>query len=366
MNIKNKLALHLLFSLGIAMPLMAQGQQPAQGSYTGALTSGAEFLLYNTDVRSSGMGNIKSIGITDAFSLYSNPAKLSYQEDLLQNDISVSYSPVMPKYTDDMNIISVASNNLIIGGRGKENYLAFGFQYFSMGGVELTDKQGNVSQFLHPSEMSFNVGYSTEIIEYLHMGVTLKGIYSKLIGAEPNQEPYKTALAGAIDYGLYFYYPVSENGQLNVGYVLRNLGSKLKYYKDSDPTGLPTTMNLGLGYTMRIIDDNSYFFLGVEANKPFLASDRNNTSLLPVGQGGGVGYSVGTELMFKSIFSVMAGYDAKSPEFGGVDYLTGGVGINTYFNAKKLSVTASFLTPSKKDFSSGNIYRLGLSFSILE
>jgi|GEM_PF-1562575 len=362
MRSRYKIALKLLLSLGVITPIMAQESE----GYTKALSTGAEFLLYNTDVRSSAMGNIKSIGITDAFSLYSNPAKMSYQEDVLHNDISVSYSPVMPKYSKDMNIISVASNNLFVNGRGKENYLGFGFQYFSIGSVELTDKQGNVSQFLRPKEMSFNVAYSTEIVEYLHMGVTLKGIYSKLINSEPTTDPYKSALAGALDYGLYFYYPVSEDAQINAGYVLKNLGTKLKYEKDGDATGLPTTMNLGLGYTKRIIDDNSYFFIGAEANKPFFSSERNTTSLLPISKDGGIGYSVGAELMFRSIFSAMAGYDAKSPEFGNVGYITGGIGINTYFNAKKLTVTGSFLTPSKKEFSSGNIYRLGLSFSILE
>ncbi|MGO1649629.1 MAG: PorV/PorQ family protein [Sphingobacterium sp.] len=367
MKIKNQITLSLLFAIGIVMPCYVQAQdQESESVATGALTAGGEFLLYNTDVRSSAMGNMKSIGITDAFSLYSNPAKLSYQEDILENDISVSYSPVMPKYVNDMNIFSIASNNLIVGGRGQESFLAFGFQYFSIGAVEFTDKQGNVSQFLRPKEMSFNIGYSMEVIEHLHMGVTLKGIYSKLVSSEPTVDLYKSALAGAIDYGLYFEYPVADDAQINAGYVLKNLGTKLKYSEEGDQTGLPTTMNLGLGYTKRIIDDNSYFFIGAEANKPFFPSDRNNTSLLPVGAGGGIGYSVGAELMFRSIFSAMAGYDAKSPEFGSVGYLTTGVGINTYFNAKKLSVTASFLTPSKKEFSSGNIYRLGLSFSILE
>lgn len=367
MKIKNQITISFLLAVGIGIPTFIQAQEQERESVTtGALTAGGEFLLYNTDVRGSAMGNMKSIGITDAFSLYSNPAKLSYQEDVLENDISISYSPVMPKYVNDMNIISIASNNLIVSGRGHESFLAFGFQHFSLGAVEFTDKQGNVSQFLRPKEMSFNVGYSTEVIENLHMGITLKGIYSKLVGSEPTDDPYKSALAGAIDYGLYFDYPIAEDAQINAGYVLKNLGTKLKYNEEGDPTGLPTTMNLGLGYTKRIIDDNSYFFIGAEANKPFLASDRTITSLLPVGEGGGIGYSVGAELMFRSIFSAMAGYDAKSPEFGNVGYLTTGIGINTYFNAKKLSVTASFLTPSKKEFSSGNIYRLGLSFSILE
>ena len=145
----------LLSSMITEFTYAQQADAPAASSFGDA--SGAEFLLYNTDVRSSAMGNIKSIGITDAFSIFSNPAKLSYQEDVLQNDISISYSPVLPGLTKGMGIFSAASNNLLVNGSGKENYLAFGFQYFSIGGVNLTDRQGNTSQFLRPREMAFNV-----------------------------------------------------------------------------------------------------------------------------------------------------------------------------------------------------------------
>lgn len=327
---------------------------------------GAEFLLFNTDVRSSAMGNMKTIGITDAFSLYSNPAKLSYQEDVLQNDFSISLSPVLSKFTKDMNIISFASNNLIVDGRGKEHYLAVGIQNFSIGGVQLIDAQGNVSQFLRPKEMSFNVAYSTEVVEYLHMGLTLKGIYSKLISSEYAYKAYNTAFAGALDYGVYLNYPITEDGQLNAGYTLKNLGTKLNYGNQSSTTGLPTTMNLGLGYTKRIVDDNSYFFLGGEVNKPFFSSELNNNSPLPIAKNGGVGFSLGGEILIKSVFSAMAGYDAKSPEFGGINYITTGIGLNTYFNNKKLAITASYLMPTEKEFSVGNTYRIGLSFSIIE
>lgn len=360
MKFNQVIAFKTLLILSVFIPSFVQSQE-----ITGT-PIGAEFLLYNTDVRSSAMGNMKSIGLTDAFSIYSNPAKLSYQEDVLKNDISISYSPIMPKYVNDMNIISLASNNLIVNGRGHESFLAFGFQYFSIGSVEFTDKQGNVTQFLRPREMSFNIAYSTEIVQNLHMGGTLKGIYSKLTDFESTTNSYKSAMALAIDYGLYYDYPISDDAQINAGYVLKNLGTKLKYNKDSDATGLPTTMNLGLGYTKRIIDDNTYFFIGAEANKPFFNSDRKNTSTLQNSQNGGIGYSLGAEFMFRSVFSAMLGYDMKSQEFNRINYLTTGVGFNTYFNAKKLSITASFLTPSKKEFSSGNIYRLGLSFSILE
>lgn len=342
------------------------GQESQPVVNTTSATAGAEFLLYNTDVRSSAMGNMKSIGITDAFSMYSNPAKLSYQEDVLQNDISISYSPVVPAIASDMHLFSVASNNLFIGGRGRENYLAFGVQHFSLGGIELVDNQGNVSQYLRPREMSFNVSYSTEIIDYLHMGATLKGIYSKIISNQYESTPYNAAFAGALDYGLYFYYPVSDDSQINAGYVLKNLGTKLKYSNNGQSTGLPTTMNLGLGYTKRLIDDNSYFFIGAEANKPFISSDRLSNSPLPIANNGGFGYSIGAELMFRSVFSAMAGYDVKSPEFGGINYITTGLSINTYFRAKKISITGSYLMPTEKDFSAGSVYRLGLSFSILE
>lgn len=87
---------------------------------------GAEFLLYNTDVHSSGMGNLKSIGLTNSFAIYSNPAKLSYQEDFLKNDIALSYSQVMPNIEKGMNIFSAASNNMFRDGNGREHYLAAG------------------------------------------------------------------------------------------------------------------------------------------------------------------------------------------------------------------------------------------------
>lgn len=365
MKISLKIGFTVLASLALINTSYSQEGQEKPPASTGIAT-GAEFLLYNTDVRSSAMGNMKSIGITDAFSIYSNPAKLSYQEDVLQNDISISYTPVLQNFTKDMNIISIASNNLIVGGKGREHFLAFGYQYFSMGSVQLTDQQGNVSQFLRPREMSFNLAYSTEVLEYLHMGITLKGIYSKLVNSEYDLKGYKTAFAGALDYGIYLNYPIAEDGQLNAGYTLKNLGSKLKYGNDSQPTGLPTTMNLGLGYTKRIIDDNSYFFIGAEGNKPFVSSDRENNSPLPIAKQGGIGYSVGAELMYRSIFSAMAGYDVKSPEFGGLNYITTGIGVNTYFNKKKIAITGSFLIPTEKEFSAGNVYRVGLSFSIIE
>lgn len=350
-----------------ALPTHGQEQQLAT-------PTGAEFLNINNDVKSSGMGNLRTAHNGDAFAIFSNPARVAFQHNRqMLNDISLSYIPLASALTKDIKLISLSTNHWVGGGSYNESYISFGLQYLTYGDVFFTDNMGNETDYVRPREFAISATYSKRFGEYWSMGLTPKVILSRLGSASLEAMGYSgNATAVAVDAGVFGKIPM-PNGNFNMGLVVQNVGTKLKYSTNNEQGSyLPQVARLGLGADFGDIDDIQAY-IGVEASLPLLPNykDGYNVSgaIDGIGQsfGGGLGYSIGGQLSFIDQFSIRAGYEKEAAAFNQRSLLTTGLGINLFFDTRVISIDGAYVFPmGDKTLGMSNLYKIGLSFMIYE
>ncbi|MEC3881812.1 PorV/PorQ family protein [Parapedobacter sp. 10938] len=356
-------------ALAAASPLHAQEQRQAT-------PTGAEFLNVNNDIKSSGMGNLRSAHNGDAFAIFSNPARVSFQHNrTMLNDVSMSYIPLVSALTKDIKLISLSTNHWVGGGSYNESYLSFGLQYLTYGDVFFTDNMGNETDYVRPREFAISATYSKRFGEYWSMGLTPKIILSRLGSASLESMGYSgNATAVAVDAGVFGKIPMA-NGNFNMGLVIQNVGTKLKYSENSEQAAyLPQVARLGIGADFGDIDDIQAY-IGIEANLPLLPSYSEDYHVggaidgigQSVGGMSGPGFAIGGQLSFIDQFSIRAGYEKEAEAFNKRSLLTAGLGINLFFDSRVISIDGAYVFPTGDNtIGMSNMYKIGLSFMIYE
>lgn len=356
-------------AISLTLPTRGQEQQLAT-------PTGAEFLNVNNDVKSSGMGNLRTAHNGDAFAIFSNPARVAFQHNRqMLNDISLSYIPLASALTKDIKLISLSTNHWVGGGSYNESYLSFGLQYLTYGDVFFTDNMGNETDYVRPREFAISATYSKRFGEYWSMGLTPKIVLSRLGSASLEAMGYSgNATAVAVDAGVFGKLPMS-NGNFNVGLVVQNVGTKLKYSNSNDNAAyLPQVARLGIGADFGDIDDIQAY-IGIEANLPLLPTYKEDYhvggAIDGIGQSlgniSGMGFAIGGQLSFLDQFSIRAGYEKEAAAFNKRNLVTAGLGINLFFDMRVISIDGAYVFPTG-DNSIGmtNMYKIGLSFMIYE
>lgn len=366
-----KLLRYIITATGLAatLPLHAQEQQLAT-------PTGAEFLNINNDIRSSGMGNLRTAHNGDAFAIFSNPARVSFQHNrTMLNDISLSYIPLVSSLTKDIKLISLSTNHWVGGGSYNESYLSFGLQYLTYGDVFFTDNMGNETDYVRPREFAISATYSKRFGEYWSMGLTPKIILSRLGSASLEAMGYSgNATAVAVDAGVFGKIPMAT-GNFNMGLVIQNVGTKLKYGNNTQQAAyLPQVARLGIGADFGDIDDIQAY-IGLEANIPLLPNYNDDYHVdgaidgigQAVGGMSGMGFSIGGQLSFIDQFSIRAGYEKEAAAFNKRNLITAGLGINLFFDTRMISIDGAYVFPTGDNtIGMSNIYKIGLSFMIYE
>jgi len=135
----------------------------------------------------------------------------------------------------------ISRKNIVVG---------WGVHYMDYGSVSMTDIAGNQMGNFHPNDYSLQVSASTNYLQNIHIGTTLKFIQS-------NYGLYKSN-GLAMDIGLR-YQPKSELSQVSV--LIKNLGTQLKTYGTKEE--LP--FNLVVGWTKKL--ENAPFQFSLTAEK---------------------------------------------------------------------------------------------------
>jgi len=135
----------------------------------------------------------------------------------------------------------ISRKNIVVG---------WGVHYMDYGSVSMTDIAGNQMGNFHPNDYSLQVSASTNYLQNIHIGTTLKFIQS-------NYGLYKSN-GLAMDIGLR-YQPKSELSQVSV--LIKNLGTQLKTYGTKEE--LP--FNLIVGWTKKL--ENAPFQFSLTAEK---------------------------------------------------------------------------------------------------
>ena len=344
----------------------------------GGITTALPFLLIIPDARAGGMGDMGVATSADAFSLFHNPAKMSFSDR--QVKAAITYSPWLRNLTDD-----IFTGSLTYTNRFSEN-AAWGanFKYFSLGQIDLTDKDGNPNGLIKPNELAFTGSYALKLSETFSMGVALKYLRSNLTltGVSGTLQPINSFAVGVSGY----YQSYEENygnfnGRYRIGFNIDNIGPKVSYVPGTDQEDfIPTNLKLGGGFDF-ILDDYNIISTNVEFTKLLVPSPQTDGSDEEKGwiQGifGSFGdsedgfsgelseftYALGAEYLYNQAFALRAGYFHESETNGNRQYFTLGGG----FKTNALNIDLSYLINSS-DVNNPleNSLRFSLSFDLGE
>lgn len=356
----------------IAMPFICAGQEDNQNGYP----TGAEFLNVNTDVRSAGMGNLRTTPVPDANSIFSNPARIAYPTQALLHDVAITYNPLVSSITNDIKLLSLATNHYVAGGEHSSSYLSGFLQYLTYGDVFFTDEQGNESDYFRPFEMAFGGSFTKRYGPYFSLGLNAKGIYSRL-GANRVMDDGSNGFAFAVDVGAYSELPIDGyDNYIHLGLSILNIGTPLGYGGGSQKSLLPQVLRLGIGYRNVFDRDNSYFFVGVDWNKPLIPYGHDpaidGASIFDAlaksfGEISGSGISVGAEVVFMDRFGIRAGYSKEPNHFNRLNYFTVGLSLGSFFGYNRLGVDAAYQIPTGQEaIGTGSLLKIGLAFQVFE
>ena len=253
-------------------------------------TEGASFLDIPVGGAPAALGSAYTAQATDVYAPVWNPAGLGFLNSIEFTGTHLSY--VGPVYYEHASVV------VPVGKDHETNGAPAGFgasaQYLGTGNIDARDASGNPAGTFTSAFAAYTVAYGQKILDKLAVGGSAKLITEKIADA--------TASAYAVDFGL-LYKPTAR---LNVGAVLANVGSDIKFVNEADP--LPTAGRLGTTYQINPSWD-------VSAEGVY-----RKTGLMSGG--------LGVEWRYGEYFSFRGGYNtAHIKELGGVAGATAGLGI---------------------------------------
>ena len=251
----HKIVTLIIFSL-YAINSWAQGGLSGQDSSRRVITTAVPFMVVAPDARAGAMGDVGVATSPDANSVHWNVSKLAMIEK--RSGVSLSYTPWLSKLISDMSITYLSgfykiNNEQAVGGA---------LRYFDMGSIQFTDDQGNDLQQFNPYEFSFEGSYARLLSDNMSIGLTMKFIYSNLVGNAfiPNSEGSQAAISVAADLGWYWNKDLmlgGTNSNLALGASITNIGSKMTYSNDDNLLFVPTNLRLGSSLKMDLDPYNS-------------------------------------------------------------------------------------------------------------
>ncbi len=384
-----KVILSILICLCVCVKAFSQ----SDGTQVRGITTAAPFLLITPDARAGGMGDVGVATTADAFSLFHNPAKIAFSDR--QVKAGITYSPWLRNLADDIFIGSASYIN-----RFSENAAWGGeIRFFSLGQIDLTDNQGNVSNTVNPNELVISGTYSLLLSETFSMGIGLKYLRSDLAFTGTTTNTLEPVNSFAVDVSGYYQSKEENygnfNGRYRLGFNITNLGPKVSYSPNSEDF-IPTNLKLGGGFDF-ILDDYNTVSATLEFTKllvptpPIRENGDEDGDGVPneiiEGKDDNIGfvegvfssfgdapggfseelqeftYALGAEYLYNNAFAVRGGYFNESQEKGNRQFFTLGAG----FKTNSLNIDLSYLiNASDVNNPLENTLRFSLSFDLGE
>lgn len=313
----------LSLTLVCALGLSAQLAGPARtGQY------GFTQLLVNGWAQSSGMGNANSSGVTGVDAFYLNVAGLGKI-----NGTELAFSRSSWLGGTGINI-----NSFGFGQQVGEGVLGLSVTSFSIGQIPITtydQPDGGIGTY-KPSISNITLGYAYNFSEKISAGFGVKLVSE----STPDVRVSAVALDAGLQYGDFLttnkvkYINPERNpaalrgSDIRFGVSIKNLGTDARYSGDglafksrsseanydrttsqrSDKTPLPSLINIGLGYDMRLDADSGVYWHRLTTAMNFTSNSSMNNQT-----------SLGIEYAYKELLMLRAGYNYEK---GGLKYDT--------------------------------------------
>jgi len=275
--------------------------------------TGLSFLKIGVGAGESALAEAISTNLNSPFSIYYNPALLSFHEN---PNIGFMHN----EWIQD-----VKSEFLI------SNFELFNIPLFAVvnstniSEIEIRTKPGEKEGSFNAHYLNIGLGTALKLYENISTGVVFKYLYENIFDYE--------ASGYALDLGLFYKDFYSD---LNLGLTLRNLGNMSNLNKES--TKLPTEIRIGASYVDLLKFSEFSFTPSIEFQKYFSKA--------------GFPILFGLETNYSRMFFVRLGYRTGRELHG----FSAGVGINW----KGIQADYAYV-PFKESFGSANIFSIFIS-----
>ncbi|MBN1326901.1 MAG: PorV/PorQ family protein [Candidatus Cloacimonetes bacterium] len=263
-------------------------------------TSGFSFFKVQYSARAAAMGNAYTGLADEATGVFFNPAAL-----VLIDNIETAFT-----YMNYLDGIHCGSAVIVYPRNDQETYAVFGQFLTATSERTLSDSFGELIETGEDFGMTdFLIGLSAGryILKVLNLGVNVKYLQESLDG--------NSGSAIAADIGL-LHQTTNEN--LKVGIAVKNLGTQLTYYSDSEyEERLPLVFTVGFNYHP---SDKFYALLDINRPIDFDFSGR-----------------IGLEYQIHEMLALRAGYRTDSDNWrtGGDQEIFSGVSLGVGFTWKQ-------------------------------
>ena len=228
------------------------------------ITTGVPFMMIAPDARAAGMGDMGVATSVDVFSQHWNPSKYAFSES--KSGFGLSYTPYLTKLVNDISLGSVTYYNRI----NERSAFSASFKYFSLGEIEIVQDEFSQALIEKPNELTVDVSYSLRLSDPFSMGVSLRYLRSDL-KIQAVDETAEAASSYAVDISGYYQGEEQSYGDIygrwRGGFIIQNLGPKIKYDNESNSeTFIPTNLKLGGGFDF-ILDQYNKVSVTAEVTK---------------------------------------------------------------------------------------------------
>ncbi len=278
-------------------------------------------LLIEPGAKQAGMGEAYSAIADDATAGYYNPAGLAFQNPKNHN-LQFMHQNWLPSLADDMYYEYLGYSQYAEGW----GHFALNLVYFNMGLQSRTSEHSpDIIGTFHSFDVYFTGSYGATITDNFALGLTLKGIYSKLSDQGQGAEQGKgIGTSFAFDFGSLWHTPVHG---LSLSSVIHNLGPKISYIDVSQADPLPLNWIFGAAYVPIDSDFNKVTFV-LDVYKPLVRRQGSPLTALIKGwydeknEFEQIDFHAGGEYVYNNFMALRAGYsydkdgDLMTPTFG--------------------------------------------------
>jgi hypothetical protein len=222
------------------------------------------FLLITPDARTGAMGEAGVAVLPDANAMSVNPSKLAYLED--PYGFSASYSPWLNNLNSDINLVYLSGYYKV----AENAALGTSLRYFSLGAVQLFDRDLQDLGTYRPNEFALDVAYSRRFGSSFSLGTALRYLRSDLSSGKFSAgQKTRTGNALAVDVSGYLRKETMFLGKdaiLSLGINISNIGTKVSYAEEGEKFFLPANLKIG-GASTFLLDDVNQFTVAFDLNK---------------------------------------------------------------------------------------------------
>ena len=374
--------------------------QITTGQLTGEINtiqSAVPFLTLTPDSRAGAMGDVGVATSPDVNSQHWNIAKYAFIES--EGGIALSYTPWLRNLIPDINLAYLTGFKRI----DDQQVISASLRYFSLGNIVFTNIEGTTQGEYNPNEFALDAGYSRLFGENISGGIAFRFIRSDLTsGQTVLGTDTKAGISVAADLNAYYTRDLELSGRdanLAFGINFSNMGRKISYSENQEPSYIPINLRLGSCFLTNIDEYNSIAF-SIDLNKLLVPTppvyfddslDANGEKVIKHGKDPNVSvpvgmfrsfydapgvertdgtrsvfleeiheltYSFGIEYWYRKQFAIRAGYFREHETKGNRKYYTMGIGLQL----NVFSLDFAYLVPAYHNNPLANTVRFTLGF----